>query len=82
MISLYEKLFSMFRRQKNTVTPCQSYDYKELKLSRIRLGLKQYEVAAKIGIAPSRLSEFESGRRNLPKPIIKKLEEVYAIQPA
>ena len=39
----------------------------ELKLMRIRLGLRQYQVAAQIGIAPCRLSEIETGRRQ-PSP--------------
>ena len=41
----------------------------ELKLARIRQGLKQYELAQRVGIAPNRLSEIEAGRR-IPSPEI------------
>jgi transcriptional regulator with XRE-family HTH domain len=39
----------------------------ELKIARIRAGLRQYEVAARVGIFPNRLSEIEAGRRR-PSP--------------
>jgi transcriptional regulator with XRE-family HTH domain len=39
----------------------------ELKIARIRAGLRQYEVAASVGILPNRLSEIEAGRRR-PSP--------------
>jgi len=39
----------------------------EIKIARIRTGLRQYEVAARVGILPNRLSEIESGRRR-PSP--------------
>lgn len=35
----------------------------ELKLRRIKVGLKQYEVAARVGISANRLCEIELGRR-------------------
>lgn len=38
----------------------------ELKIARLRAGLKQYEVAAKVGIAPTQLCEIEMGRREPP----------------
>ena len=48
----------------------------ELKVVRIRRGLKQYEIAQKVGIHPRRLSEIETGRR-VPSPaILKRLVEV------
>ena len=39
----------------------------ELKIARLKIGLHQYDVAAKLGIPASRLSEIESGRRQ-PSP--------------
>ncbi|MCP4611905.1 MAG: helix-turn-helix transcriptional regulator [Planctomycetes bacterium] len=50
-----------------------------LKIKRIKLGLRQYKVAADVGIAPCRLSEIETGRRE-PSPellarILKVLED-------
>ena len=48
----------------------------DLKLDRIRAGLRQYEVAAKAGIHPSRLSMIETGRI-IPNPIeLDRLREV------
>jgi len=38
----------------------------DLKIMRIRAGLRQYDVAAKVGIAPPRLCEIEAGRRKVP----------------
>ena len=35
----------------------------EIKIARIRAGLRQYEVAARVGMPPSRLCEIECGRR-------------------
>lgn len=37
----------------------------ELKIARLRVGLKQYELAARIGISPVQLSEIEAGRRKI-----------------
>jgi len=39
----------------------------DLKLARIKSGLKQYELAARVGIGPTQLSEIENGRRE-PSP--------------
>ena len=35
----------------------------KLKLLRITRGIRQYDLAIRVGIAPNRLSEIESGRR-------------------
>ena len=35
----------------------------ELKIMRLRAGIRQYELAARIGIPANRLSEIELGRR-------------------
>ncbi|MFP4642471.1 MAG: helix-turn-helix domain-containing protein [Chloroflexota bacterium] len=48
----------------------------DLKIARIKVGLRQYEVAAEVGILPSRLSEIEAGRR-MPSPmLVKRIREV------
>ncbi len=39
----------------------------DLKLARIKSGLKQYELAARVGIGPTQFSEIENGRRE-PSP--------------
>ena len=51
-------------------------DSLELKLMRIKRGLRQYEVAAKVGIAPCRLSEIEIGRREPSPELLKRILEV------
>jgi transcriptional regulator with XRE-family HTH domain len=38
----------------------------ELKLLRIRAGLRQYRVAQELGIPPSILCDFENGRKPIP----------------
>jgi transcriptional regulator with XRE-family HTH domain len=38
----------------------------ELKLLRIRAGLRQYRVAQELGIPPSILCDWENGRRPIP----------------
>jgi transcriptional regulator with XRE-family HTH domain len=48
----------------------------ELKIARFRAGLKQYELAAKVGIGPSELSEIETGRR---EPSAELLEQILQI---
>lgn len=48
----------------------------ELKIARIRMGLKQYELAAKIGIAQTQLCEIEAGRR---KPSPELLERILQV---
>lgn len=44
----------------------------DIKIARLKAGLLQYVLAAKLGIPPSRLSEIESGRRH-PTPEIMEL---------
>jgi transcriptional regulator with XRE-family HTH domain len=48
-------------------------DALELKLKRIRSGLRQYEVAARVGIAPCRLSEIEAGRREASTDLVARI---------
>ncbi len=48
----------------------------EYKIARIRAGYRQYEVAAKLGIHPSQLSEIESGRRKPSTELLQRLLEV------
>ena len=45
----------------------------ELKIARLRAGLKQYELAAKVGIAPTQLSEIETWRRELPPELLEQI---------
>ncbi len=45
----------------------------ELKIARLRAGLKQYELAAKVGIAPTQLCEIETGRRELPLELLERI---------
>ncbi|MBU2535414.1 MAG: helix-turn-helix domain-containing protein [Chloroflexi bacterium] len=48
----------------------------EIKILRIKAGLRQYEVAASVGILPNRLSEIEAGRR---RPTPELLERIFRV---
>jgi len=48
----------------------------ELKIARLRAGLKQYELAAKVGIAPTQLCEIETGRRELGPELLERILRV------
>jgi transcriptional regulator with XRE-family HTH domain len=48
----------------------------ELKIARLRAGLKQYELAAKVGIAPTQLCEIETGRREVPAELLERILRV------
>jgi DNA-binding transcriptional regulator YiaG len=41
-------------------------DGMELKLRRVRAGLRQYQLAQELGIPPSTLCEWENGRKLVP----------------
>lgn len=45
----------------------------ELKITRLRAGLKQYELAAKVGIAPTQLCEIETGRREVSPELLERI---------
>ena len=47
----------------------------DLKIMRIRAGLLQYEVAAKLGISPSRLSGIERGRVESSPELAERIQE-------
>ena len=42
------------------------FDGMELKLHRVRAGLRQYRVAQELGIPPSILCDYENGRKPIP----------------
>jgi transcriptional regulator with XRE-family HTH domain len=46
-----------------------------LKIMRIRAGLRQYELAAKLGISPSRLSGIECGRVESSPELVVRIQE-------
>ena len=48
----------------------------ELKICRIKAGIRQYKLAAHLGIPQSTLSEIESGKKLLPEQLRKKLREI------
>jgi transcriptional regulator with XRE-family HTH domain len=48
----------------------------ELKVKRIKAGLRQYQVAAEVGVAPCRLSEIETGRRQPSPELVQRILEV------
>lgn len=48
----------------------------EVKIARLRVGMKQYELAAKLGIGPPRLSVIESGRCSIPPELAEEIKRV------
>lgn len=48
----------------------------DLKIMRLKAGLRQYDVAGQVGIPPNRLSEIESGRREPSPELLERLFEV------
>jgi transcriptional regulator with XRE-family HTH domain len=48
----------------------------EIKIARIRAGLRQYEVATSVGILPNRLSEIEAGRRRPSPELLERILHV------
>ena len=47
-----------------------------IKIKRLHAGLKQYELAAKLGIAPTQLCEIETGRKKPSKELLQKLQTI------
>jgi len=45
----------------------------KLKIARLRAGVKQYELAAKVGIASTQLCEIETGRREVSPELLKRI---------
>ena len=56
----------------------------ELKIARIRARMTQYDLAQKLGIYPTRVSEMERGRRAIDEAVVRVVEEALAAleQPA
>lgn len=48
----------------------------DIKIARLKVGMRQYDLAARLGISPSRLSEIESGRRKLAPKMVKRLFKI------
>jgi transcriptional regulator with XRE-family HTH domain len=48
----------------------------DIKIARIRAGLKQYKVAIRVGIPPNRLSEIESGRHQPSSELVERIFRV------
>lgn len=48
----------------------------DIKIMRLKAGLRQYDVAARVGIPPNRLSEIESGRRQPPPEILQRILDI------
>lgn len=45
----------------------------ELKIARLRAGMKQYTLAAKVGIASTQLCEIETGRRDVSPELLERI---------
>ena len=48
----------------------------EIKVARIRAGLRQYDVAKSVGILANRLSEIEAGRRRPSPELLERILQV------
>ena len=48
----------------------------DIKIARLKAGFRQYDVAARLGIPPSRLSEIESGRREPSSELLEQLLQI------
>ena len=48
----------------------------ELKIGRLKAGLKQYELAATLGISTTKLCEIETGRRQPSPELAQRIERV------
>ena len=48
----------------------------DIKIMRLRAGIRQYQLAARLGIHPSKLSEIESGRRQPSDELLQQLMEI------
>jgi transcriptional regulator with XRE-family HTH domain len=53
----------------------------QLKLIRIKSGLKQYRLAELASVSPTLLSHYETGRRNCPIEIQKELAKILSVDP-
>ena len=51
----------------------------KIKFARFRAGLKQYELAAKVGITPTQLCEIEGGRREPSDDLLQRILEVIEV---
>lgn len=47
-----------------------------LKIMSLKVGLRQYDFAARLGIPPNRLSEIESGRRQPSDELLQRLVQI------
>lgn len=70
---LQEKILLGFKQMVAKTTKIAALD---VKIARIKAGLKQYELAAKVGIAPTQLCEFERGRRELSPELLRRILQV------
>ncbi len=48
----------------------------EIKIARLRAGLKQYDLAGRLGIRATALSEMEADRRPIPPEVAELIEKV------
>ena len=51
----------------------------EIKIARLRAGLKQYELAARLGISSTQLCEIELGRKVLSPELAQRITEILKV---
>jgi len=54
----------------------------ELKISRLRAGMKQYQLARELGISQPLLSKYENDYQEPPPHVKEKLQEILGIEEA
>jgi DNA-binding transcriptional regulator YiaG len=67
------------KKQRGDMPTSQNTTYPEgieMKVARIRAGLRQYEVATSVGILANRLSEIEAGRRRPSPELLERILQV------
>jgi transcriptional regulator with XRE-family HTH domain len=67
------------KKGKGIIPPLENHsdpEGMEIKIVRIRAGLRQYELAKSVGIPPSRLCEIEAGRRRASAELLEHIFRV------
>ncbi len=52
----------------------------EIKIARLRAGLKQYELAARLGISSTQLCEIELGRKVLSPELARQITQILNVE--
>lgn len=59
--------------------PPPTVDPRNLHVARVRRGLRQRDIAAQVGVAPQRISDFETGVRHPTPEQVSRLAEILGL---